>query len=205
MQQEVSDVSRCWTMLTLMQVRTMLRSYLFDDAQGSPLDRRSLMSINEVLRDSKIARDRQKQLFKFSETDSRAVNNDIKSIDDSLQQVLRSSVPGLVGMQSAGEGQQSVVAGNFAAGDDGQSVGQHRKLIPQNAFNVTILFQPTLAFIERAGSIVPAGFEEETSPFSDAIEDFVVKVFLPQLDEKVTASFQNAVSGEQIGKVIVQI
>lgn len=72
---------------------------------------------------------------------------------------------------------------------------KHRNLIPPNAFNVSTLFQPTLAFIERAERIIPPGFQDEIGSFSTVLEDFVVKVFLPQLDERVTASFQQAVSG----------
>lgn len=72
---------------------------------------------------------------------------------------------------------------------------KHRNLIAPNAFNVSTLFQPTLAFIDRAERIIPPGFQEEIGSFSTVLEDFVVKVFLPQLDERVTASFHQAVSG----------
>ncbi len=181
------------------EVRTLLNNYLTDEVQGSALDRHPLMSINEILRDGKIARDKQKPIFKFAETDNRAVSNEIKSVDDSVQQVLRASVPGLVNMQSANEG-PGVLTGSMANSDDRYSTAsRHRTLIPPNAFNVTTLFQPTLAFIERASTIAPVGFEEEPKSFSGVLEDFVVKVFLPQLDEKVTASFQQAVSGEGSG------
>ena len=128
-------------------------------------------------------------MFKFADTDNRAVSNGIKVNDDSVQQALKSSVPGLVNMQSAGEG-SGVFNGNIVGSDD------HRRLIPPNAFNVSTLFQPTLAFIQRASAIAPPGFEEESKSFSGVLEDFVVNVFLPQLDERVTASFQQAVSGE---------
>ncbi|WVR04091.1 hypothetical protein IAU60_001090 [Kwoniella sp. DSM 27419] len=173
------------------EVRTILRTYLTDDSQGSPLDQRRIMTINEVLREGKIARDKQKQMFKFSDTDTRAVQNEIKAVDDSLQQALRASVPGLVSMQAAGENTMTVQTED----DRYSTVGRHRTLIPPNAFNVTTLFQPTLSFIQRATSIVPPGFEDVIVAFSTVLEDFVVKVFLPQLDERVTASFQQAVSG----------
>lgn len=131
-------------------------------------------------------------MFKFNDSDSRAIQKEIKPIDDSVQQALRSSVPGLVNMQS--DQPVSVVAPDI---DDrfSPSSGRYRTLVPPNAFNVTTLFQPTLAFIHRASAIVPPGFESETQGFSTILEDFVVKVFLTQLDEKVTAGFQKAVSG----------
>ncbi|OWZ70298.1 hypothetical protein AYX14_04331 [Cryptococcus neoformans] len=134
----------------------------------------------------------QEPMFKFNDSDSRAIQKEIKPIDDSVQQALRSSVPGLVNMQS--DQPVSVVAPDT---DDrfSPSSGRYRTLVPPNAFNVTTLFQPTLAFIHRASAIVPPGFESETQGFSTILEDFVVKVFLTQLDEKVTAGFQKAVSG----------
>lgn len=186
------------------EVRNLLYMYLADD--GPMFDRHQIPSVNEVLRDGK--RDKQRvgfaesmsadiqQMFRFSDTDSRALSSDVKEMDDALQRSLKSSVPGLVHMQTADGGQQSVLHGSMATSDDRFSSSlKHRTLIPPNAFNVSTLFQPTLAFIERATSIVPPGFEDETSAFGSVLEDFVVKVFLPQLDEKVTASFQQAVSG----------
>jgi exocyst complex component 4 len=135
-------------------------------------------------------------MFKFADTDNRAVSNEIKLIDDSVQQALKVSVPGLVNIQSGSEG-PGVLTGSMAGSDDRYSTaGRHRTLIPRNAFNVSTLFQPTLAFIERASAIAPVGFEEEPKSFSGVLEDFVVNVFLPQLDERVTASFQQAVSGK---------
>ena len=135
------------------------------------------------------------QLFSFSDTDNRAVSTDIKPVDDSVQQALKSFVPGLVNMQSANEG-PGILTGSMASADDRNSAGRHRTLIPPNAFNVTTLFQPTLSFIQRASMIAPSGFEEEAKSFSGVLEEFVVSVFLPQLDEKVTASFRQAVSGQ---------
>jgi len=138
-------------------------------------------------------------MFRFTDTDTRQLASEIKPVDEALQKSLKSSVPGLVHLQSADTGansQQSILPGYTSGSDDRfSSTTKHRTLIPPNAFNVSTLFQPTLAFIERATSIVPPGFEEETGTFSSVLEDFVVKVFLPQLDEKVTASFQQAVSG----------
>jgi exocyst complex component 4 len=144
-------------------------------------------------------------MFRFSDTDNRLVANDIKPIDEALQRSLKSSVPGLVHMQSVdgGSTQQSILQG-VTSGSDNRftSTSKHRLLIPPNAFNVSTLFQPTLAFVQRASSIAPPGLEDETGAFSSVLEDFVVKVFLPQLDERVTASFQQAVSGVSTTRVV---
>lgn len=137
-------------------------------------------------------------MFRFSDTDTRLLASEIKPVDEALQRSLKSSVPGLVHMQSVdgANNTQSILPGYTSGSDERFSTStKHRTLIPPNAFNVSTLFQPTLAFIERATSIIPPGFEDETGTFGSVLEDFVVKVFLPQLDDKVTASFQQAVSG----------
>lgn len=181
------------------EIRQLLYMYLADDSQV--LDRHQIMSVNEVLRDGKGSRDRSRvcrrynhadkqQMFRFADTDTRSVANEIKPVDEALQRSLKITVPGLVHMADNAQ--------VLGSDDRFSSSASHRTLIPPNAFNVSTLFQPTLAFIERASSIVPPGFEHETGSFSSVLEDFVVKVFLPQLDEKVTASFQQAVSGESV-------
>nr|ODN98653.1 exocyst complex component 4 [Cryptococcus depauperatus CBS 7855] len=169
------------------EVKMLLSDYLTDDQQGSTLHRHTILSVNEVLRGPKLTRSRSRQMFKFSEGDTRAVQKEIKMVDDAIQQALRSSVPGLVSLQID-------QLTSFTEADD-QFSGKYRVLVPPNPFNVTTLFQPTLSFINRAIAIIPPGFEEETRGFSTVLEDFVAKVFLPQLDEKVTAGFQQAVSG----------
>lgn len=175
------------------EVRSLLQTYLEDDSQASVLIHNALPSINEILREGKLVRDKQRELFKFGDSDQRAVNNEIKEVDEGLKQTLRTSVPGLISLQADSV---NVLNGGHSNPDDRYSVsGKHRTLIPANPFNVTILFQPTLALIDRATAIVPHGFEEEMSMFGTVLEEFVDDVFLPQLDEKVNASFQHAVSG----------
>lgn len=176
------------------EVRTLLQTYLEDNSQASVLIHNAIPSINEILREGKLVRDKQRELFKFGDSDPRAVNNEIKDVDEGLKQTLRASVPGLINLQ--GPDSVNVFNGGHANPDDRYSVsGKHRTLIPANPFNVTILFQPTLALIDRATAIVPHGFEEEMAQFGTVLEEFVDNVFLPQLDEKVNASFQHAVSG----------
>lgn len=123
-------------------------------------------------------------MFRFADTDMRNLLADIKPIDESIHKTLRASVPGLITGEVSNPLDESLAAS-----------GRHRNLIPSHAFNVTTLFQPTVAFIERAASVAPSGFEEEPKAFGAVLEDFVVRVFLPQLDERVNRSFQSAVSG----------
>lgn len=173
------------------EIRQLLQTYLEDDSQGSTHSHHAIPSINEVLREGRLVRDKQRELFKFRDSDTRKVNNEIKQVDEGLKQTLRASVPGLINLQQG----ENVLSNSSHSDERFSTSGRHRTLIPSNPFNVTVLFQPTLSLIERTTAIVPQGFEDEMSQFGSVLDDFVRDVFLPQLDEKVTASFQHAVSG----------
>lgn len=173
------------------EIRQLLQVYFEDDSQGSALSHNAIPSINEVLREGRLVRDKQREMFKFRDSDARKVNNEIREVDESLKQTLRASVPGLINLQQG----ENIMNNNSISDERFATSGKHRTLIPSNPFNVTVLFQPTLALIERTTDICPQGFEDEMSQFGTVLDDFVREVFLPQLDEKVTASFQQAVSG----------
>ena len=186
----------------------MLEHYLSNADQGATSHAQHILSINETLRENRIARDRRhvsfngrhrltpKALFRFAETDSRTVTNGIKPMDDSLQLALKTSVPGLVNSQPAAE----IGAPSEAiTAEDQFAVGRHRLIVPSSPFNAPILFQPTILFIEQACNVIPPGFEDEPRHIGAYMEDFVVQVFLPQLEERVTSSFNQAISGEHQG------
>ena len=71
----------------------------------------------------------------------------------------------------------------------------HRLLIHPDAFHVTVLFQPTLAFLHRVVDILPPGFHTSQTS-SSVLDEFVLNVYLPQLEEKVLDLFHDAVTGE---------
>jgi exocyst complex component 4 len=72
--------------------------------------------------------------------------------------------------------------------------GHHPLLLAPDAFHVGVLFQPTLAFLDRMVEILPAGVES-ARPASAYLEEFVLNVYLPQLQEKVHNLFHLAISG----------
>lgn len=107
--------------------------------------------------------------------------------------VLRDTMPGLV--QSSSE--NAVQSALSSLGSDERVLGagqHHRLLIKPNAFHVTVLFQPTLAFLGRVANVLPDGLESARSA-SEVLDDFVLKVYLPQLEEKISLLFHHAVSG----------
>lgn len=71
---------------------------------------------------------------------------------------------------------------------------QHRLLIRPDAFHVTVLFQPTLSFLQRVSEILPSGIESPQTS-SVVLDQFVLNVYLPRLEEKVSDLFHEAVTG----------
>ena len=74
---------------------------------------------------------------------------------------------------------------------------------------MSVLFQPTLTFLERVVACLPAGVAEGMNVEKEEgqgtrgagggsmfLAEFVVRVYLPQLEEKVSSLFHQAVGGE---------
>lgn len=144
----------------------------------------------------------------------------MKRHEDALNAALRASVPGLMtaaheggagghnilglstgGASSAAALEQQRMLSSTMAQDMGQpssgmATGHHRLLVKPDAFNISVLFVPALAFVDRVRAVMPSEAAGETSKgFSSFLDEFVQDVFLPQLEDKVQNLFQSAVGG----------
>ncbi|GAA5956509.1 hypothetical protein JCM3765_003467 [Sporobolomyces pararoseus] len=185
------------------EVRALLHDYLQDDENGNVSSRNPIVSVNEVLRFPK-PRDTTKQIFKFNDSDFESSTKILKSYEDSLNRALKSAVPGLItdGAPSTTTTSALIVAStDFANGSRSSGLnGTHKALVPADAFNVSVLFGPTIAFLERVKEIMPGGLvnDEETNAstsFGGFLDEFVLRTFLPQLEDKVASVFHQAVGG----------
>lgn len=117
----------------------------------------------------------------------------LKPHEDELTRVLRDTMPGLV--QAPSEGAVQATLATVGTDDRLLGVGQHhRLLIRPDAFHVSLLFQPTLSFLGRVADVLPSGLESARAS-SSVLDEFVLKVYLPQLEEKVSLLFHQAVTG----------
>ncbi|OAX44421.1 hypothetical protein K503DRAFT_678876 [Rhizopogon vinicolor AM-OR11-026] len=174
------------------EVRTLLYDYLTDEEQSSVAGRNPISSINEILREGRFTRDRQKSVFRFADTDMKSTGKVLRRHEDELTRVLRDTMPGLV-HNSADSAVQATLS-TVGTDDRLLGVGQHhRLLINPDAFHVSVLFQPTLAFLNRVTEILPDGVESARSA-SGVLDDFVLKVYLPQLEERISELFHQAVT-----------
>jgi hypothetical protein len=102
----------------------------------------------------------------------------MKAEQNELDEILRSSVPGLISKSE----QKSDEDGPT---DSRQGTG-HKILIEPSVFNMSLLLPPSLSFIQRLKDIVPVDSDMFTGSLTSFLDDFLVNVFLPQLDETVT-------------------
>ncbi|GAA5829923.1 hypothetical protein JCM11251_007933 [Rhodosporidiobolus azoricus] len=186
------------------EVRALLHDYLADDQSGTVSSRNPIVSVNEVLRFPR-PRDGTKQIFKFSDTDLQASSKLLRPLEDSLNDAIKLAVPGLItdGAPSTTTTSALIVASTDPSSSAGRTSGlngTHKALVPADAFNVSVLFGPTLSFLERVREVMPGGLmgEDETTAatgFGGFLEEFVSRTFLPQLEEKVASVFHQAVGG----------
>ncbi|KAI0048336.1 hypothetical protein FA95DRAFT_1558105 [Auriscalpium vulgare] len=177
------------------EVRTLLNDYLTDEEQGAMSGRNPISSINDVLREGRFGRDKSKNVFRFADTDMKQALKALRVHEDELNRVLRDSVPGLV----QGSSETAVQATLSTVGTDERLLGvdqHHRLLAKPDAFHVSVLFQPLLAFMDHVADVLPSGLEAARAS-SAVMDEFVLKVYLPQLEEKVSLLFHQAVTGSE--------
>ena len=69
-------------------------------------------------------------------------------------------------------------------------------VVKPDAFHVAVLFQPTLVFLNRVVEVLPSGMADSARDSGALLDEFVLTVFLPQLEERVDNLFHHAVTGE---------
>jgi exocyst complex component 4 len=127
----------------------------------------------------------------------------LKQHEDSLTRVLHNTMPGLVQLSS--EQTAQVTLSSVGADDRILTAGQrHRSLVRPDAFHVSVIFLPTSAFLDRVADILPAGVDIANAS-SNILDEFVLKVYLPQLDEKVSTLFHQAVTGACSSALLVDL
>ena len=68
---------------------------------------------------------------------------------------------------------------------DGPAAG-HKLLVQPNVFNISSLLPPSLSFLQRLKDIVPHDSDIAMSTLTSFLDEFIINVFHPQLEETVT-------------------
>ncbi|KAF9076098.1 Sec8 exocyst complex component-specific domain-containing protein [Rhodocollybia butyracea] len=178
-----------------VEMKTLIYDYLTNEDEGIMSGRNPISSINEILRDGRFSRDKTKSFFRFADTDAKLTAKILRPHEDELTQVLKDTMPGLV----QGPADNTVQSSLSTGGSDERLLGadqHHRLLIKPNAFHVSVLFQPTLAFLERVHAVLPSDIESIRES-GTVLDEFVLNIYLPQLEDKVSYLFHQAIGGPE--------
>ena len=114
-----------------------------------------------------------------------------------MYKLLEASVPGLVLQQERTRADMSNIGTTRGIIDS--AVTGHKLLIPPDPFNIVYLLPPTIEFLERVKEIIPYESSDLQSLFyrtslvsstvMSFLDDFLVAVFLPQLEDTVSDAF----------------
>ena len=108
---------------------------------------------------------------------------------------MQAYAPGLVALAEKGV-QNGIAVTSINLDLASRKTRQYRLLVKPNPFNARILFQPYLSFVASAKKVAGiSSLDDEAEVIGSFMDEFVVKVYLPQLEEKVTGIFQAAVNG----------
>ncbi|KAI1802290.1 Sec8 exocyst complex component-specific domain-containing protein [Daldinia bambusicola] len=179
------------------EIRSLLHNYVTTDAdvyQFNTYARQGMM-LNGNKDTSR------ENLFKFSEADPKSA--EMTAEYEALDGIIRAAVPGLtsasqkkqaVDKKSAAgrESRRSAYAGAF---DNRNSPGSYKSLVEPSVFNMSLLLPPTLIFLQRLKAIVPPGSDLAASTLTSFLDNFLVNVFQPQLDETLS-KLSDTVFGE---------
>lgn len=167
------------------EIRSLLHNYVTTDADvyqfDSPIPGATLNGKKDVMREN---------LFKFSEADPKAI--EMVTEYEALEGIIQAAVPGLTNNtrkqlpdKKSRFGEVSTTRRDTGAGyGNGQPTpGSYKSLVEPSVFNMSLLLPPTLVFLQRLKSIVPPGSDLATSTLTTFLDNFLVNVFQPQLDE----------------------
>ncbi|KAI2641901.1 Sec8 exocyst complex component-specific domain-containing protein [Hypomontagnella submonticulosa] len=178
------------------EIRSLLHNYVTTDADVyqfnfSPRQGATLNGGKDASRE---------HLFKFSEADPKSV--EMTTEYEALDGIIQAAVPGLTSVsrkpqasdkKSAGrESRKSTYTGAF---DNRNAPGSHKSLVEPSVFNMSLLLPPTLVFLQRLKAIVPPGSDLAASTLTSFLDNFLVNVFQPQLDETLS-KLSDSVFGE---------
>lgn len=170
------------------EIRSLLHNYVTTDADvyqfDSPMPGATVNGRKDVSRD---------HLFKFTELDAKSV--EMVTEYDALEEIIQATVPGLTNSSrkhgadlnrknrlTVDEG-SSRRGGTSGAGAGQQHMGSYKSLVEPSVFNMSLLLPPTLIFLQRLKGIVPPGSDLAMSTLTTFLDNFLVNVFQPQLDE----------------------
>nr|POE65216.1 putative exocyst complex component sec8 [Quercus suber] len=122
-------------------------------------------------------RDRNRKLFHLADTDSQS--SELTTERDDLEFIFKASVPGLVNTQQS---QLRKKDRDMDTLPDRSATG-HKLLVQPSVFNMSVLLPSSLSFLSRLKDIVPPHSSVVARTLTSFLDDFLLNVFYPQLEE----------------------
>lgn len=176
------------------EIRSLLHNYVTTDADlyqfNSPNPGAALNGVKDA-----------ENLFKFSDADSKSP--EMAAEFEALDGIIRTAVPGLTSNSRKAQGSEkkhltgrdSRRSADPSALESRNSSGSYKALVEPSVFNMSLLLPPTLVFLQRLKTIVPPGSDLAASTLTSFLDNFLVNVFQPQLDETL-GKLSDSVFGE---------
>ncbi|KXJ92983.1 Sec8 exocyst complex component-specific domain-containing protein [Microdochium bolleyi] len=176
------------------EIRSLLHNYVTTDADVYHFN--SSPRMGAMLNGNKNGN--RDNLFKFSAANSKS--EEMTTEYDALDSIIQAAVPGLTSgsrKPQAGDkkqalpGKESRRDTNSNAYENAGGPGSYKSLVEPSVFNMSLLLPPTLVFLQRLKSIVPPGSDLAASTLTSFLDNFLVNVFQPQLDETLAKLSEN--------------
>ncbi|KAJ3411659.1 hypothetical protein HDV05_001868 [Chytridiales sp. JEL 0842] len=168
------------------EVKALLYDYLTSSERVTDFGS-TVVSINEILKEKKVKVKElrtQKQLFRISGSEPD------KSLDD-LYFKLNSEIGGAATNESIDPNDLAGFSTGIIDRYANVVTAGHRLLVVPDAYHVLAMYGPTVFFAEKVEEITGI----KTGTFKLFLEDFVLNVFLPQMEDRVLEYFHNYVNG----------
>ncbi|GAB7347743.1 hypothetical protein MBLNU459_g5295t1 [Dothideomycetes sp. NU459] len=160
------------------EIRSLLHDHLATDGSLGERTRKDNIATANLFRPHN--RDRNKRLFKLSDTDSKSA--ELSTEREDLDFILKSSVPGLASTGAL----QSITKVTESEKESDRSATGHKLLVEPSVFNMGILLPPSISFLTRLRDVVPPDEELSKRSLTSFLDDFLINVFYPQLEYTLT-------------------
>ena len=160
------------------EMRSLLHDYL---STGGAAGQRSGQNLANEGNIFKVQRDKNKKCnFKMDLVDTQSA--ELKPAREEIVNIWQKFVPGLVSLSS----NDSQSATLFAAGRGDSSAAGHKLLVQPGVFNISDLLPQSVAFLNRLKEVVPPDTDIPISTLTSFLNDFLINVFHPQLEDTLT-------------------
>ncbi|KAI9311522.1 Sec8 exocyst complex component-specific domain-containing protein [Dichotomocladium elegans] len=178
-----------------LEIRNILQDYLTTEERGAPStainvsvseDTSSIKSVFKNPHEKKI------QLFSFIDVpEDPALDMAYKNVQTNLYSAFKQQ------SKRVPAGKQDAILHSSLVDKYASDMAskRHKLLVKPDAYNVSVLLQPTMAFLVRLRDVFPNYDDRNTEGFSSFLDDFAINVFLPQIEEKVVQLISHATVG----------